>query len=472
MTNSPLAQGDLLAELEIRDLTVDGGALARHEGLVVFLDSGLPGDVVQARVQSTRKRLVRATVERTLRRSQQWQAPWCPHFGECGACSWQNFSPSALLAWKEEHVRQTLRRLGGGEPVHVEAIAASPAQREYRNKMAFAFGLDSQKKTILGLRKNGSHDIVEVTECRLQSRPAMKILEHVRGRIPELGLTAWDDKGRGHPAEGELRFLVIHSPVYAQEGAQLIVECICGQSPDAHKGERSRNSIKLRQLGEELMGSFGVSGFIHSERVQRSPLAQAEQIIFSLGESVIAERFHHLLLKAPHDCFMQTNTLAAKLLYARATECAALTGAEILWDVYCGVGGLGLYMAEKAKAVCGFDIQASAIRAAEENSRRLGYDHCRFFAGDLGQSLRKAEVLPDVIILDPPRAGMDEQVARILADLPAERIVYISCDVGTQARDVDRLRKAGWQAACAYPVDMFPHGPHIENIVLLLRDKA
>lgn len=454
----------LLSGLEITDLTVNGGAVARHEGRVVFLDAGLPGDCVTARVLAVEKRVVRAGLEAIERPSAHRQPSWCPHFTDCGACTWQDLQPERLLDWKREHVRQTLRRLGGGEEIPVAPVLASPLQRGYRNKMAFAFAVDGQGKTVLGLRKRNSHEVVEVTGCSLLPEPAMAIVAHVRRRSEELGLGSWNGQGQ----EGEaLRFLVLHMPSYtsAPGQTQIIVECICGPTSG---GRRGRTAEALQSLGRELMDGFGVSGFIHTERRQRAPVAQGEKLVASLGKTICQEQYHHLLLETPYDCFMQTNTGAAEALYAQIAAYAGLTGSEVLWDIYCGAGGIGLYMARLAREVYGFDIQEAAIRAARENALRLGFSHCRFQAGDLRLTLAEAAVPPDVVVLDPPRSGLDAGVVDRVKRLPARSIVYVSCDVGTQARDMAKLREA-WQPVEASPVDMFPHTPHVENIVLFTR---
>jgi 23S rRNA (uracil1939-C5)-methyltransferase len=449
----PLEPGAFLPRLVITDLTVDGRAVARHEGRVIFLENGLPEDVVSARVTAVEKRIVRARVENILAPSPFRVKPWCPHFPACGACLWLDLAPERLRAWKENHVRQTLRRLGGQGDIPVEPLCPSPLQREYRNKMVFAVGPTQTGEIAPGLRKRSGREILEVPFCALPPAPVMAVLRRLRQRIPDLGFQSY------------LRFLVFHAPAYRLETrSQLILECITG--PEEEEGEAAR----LRRLGAELREEFSLTGFIHSEQRRFSLLARGERVVSALGGTARWETFGHLLLETPHTCFMQTNTRATEHLYARIRELADMTGRETLWDLYCGAGAVGLYLAPEAGAVWGFDIRKDAIEAARANARRLSFPQCRFFAGDLRHTLPAAarEGEADVLVVDPPRAGLGAEIADLLNRLPAKRLIYVSCDVGTQARDLARLSRT-WRAERAWPVDMFPHGPHLENILLFFR---
>ncbi len=471
--------GSRISPLTVIDLTVDGGAVARHEGRVVFLDRGLPEEVVAAEVVAVKKKIVQARTLETLRESPHAVAPWCPHAAECGGCSWQHFAMPAALAWKERHVRETLARIGKLPEIRIAPILASPKERRFRNKMAYAFAQDAQGGALLGLRKRGSRDIIEVTDCGIQDASAMDIVAHVRRRVRELDLPAWPDSGReradvvtGTPASsGYLRFLVVHTPELLLDGKpQILVECITGPEDT---GARAGNfAAKVMSLGRELMEGCGVTGFVHSERRGAADLAQGEAVRASLGKTDCLEGYGHITISAPHSAFLQTNTGAARLLYAKAAEAAGLTGKETLWDVYCGAGGIALYMAAMAAEVHGFDIQKEAVAAARANAAALGCMHCRFHEGrlphTLSLALQKGRRPPDVIIVDPPRAGMEEALPPLLAASGARTCIYISCDVATQARDLARMR-GDWRLEEAFPVDMFPCTPHVENIAVLRR---
>lgn len=454
-----LAPGDTLPALTITDLTVSGGAVARHNGRVVFLDRGLPDDVVSATVTSVKKRITHAEVTEIVTPSPHRVEPWCPHFTECGGCTWQDLALPSHAEWKARHLRETLTRIGGVADPGFLGLIASPKTRAFRNKMSFAFGLNSAGQTTLGLRQRGAHIIVEVTDCMLQAPLAMKIVARVRAFVQDADLPSWDEP------QGYLRFLVVRIPEFQSgDTPTCIVECITGPEP---KGRQPACDAAVRALARDLVeGDLAVSGFVHSERKHPAQVSQGERMLFSLGQVNYEECIGQLTLQVPYDSFLQTNTGAAALLYEQVARFAGLTGTECLWDVYCGVGGIGLSLAPQAASVHGFDWQESSITAARKNSARLGYAHGRFVAGPLPVTLAKETSSPDVIILDPPRAGMEPEVTKLIAASSARRIVYVSCDVATQARDIARLG-AEWQVEKSVAVDMFPYTPHGESIVLL-----
>lgn len=463
----------LFDELLVTDLTVDGKAVARHQGQVVFLDAGLPGDIVSARVDKTIKRIIHARVERVIHPSPHAVAPWCSHVNECGACSWQHFSLQAAGEWKHKHVRESLTRIGKIDAPVVLPLVPSPCLRAYRNKMSFAFAsapVSSQENpTLLGLRQFRDHAVVEVRECGLQPAVVMTMLEHVRRKVNSLGLAAWQGSGAGY-----LRFLVVHTPLHASQGPpQLLVECITGGNhrqvlPTGKADGRNglSNADKVRELGTELMKEFSLTGFVHSERKTSSDVAQGERCIFKAGSNNYEECFGHITLRVPYNTFLQTNTAIAGLLYARVAEEAGLTGREVVWDLYSGVGAIALFLAGKAREMHGFEIQKEAVAAARANSATLGYTHCHFHQGALFPSVFSGVPAPDLIVADPPRAGLDNAVCEFLLTVPARRFIYISCDPGTQARDVNRLAPA-WKMVHSQPYDMFPYTPHVENMVVL-----
>ena len=475
-SDSAYAPGMLLDELTVTDLTVDGKAVARHQGQVVFLDAGLPGEVLSARVVKTAKRIVHAQVERSLRPSPHAVAPWCPHVADCGACAWQHFSLEAAREWKQKHVRETLARIGKAADPVVAPLVPSPLDRAYRTKMSFAFASGilqgATEKTLLGLRRFKEKTVVEVSDCGMQPPAVMRLLAHVRRMVNSLGLDVWQGIGAGY-----LRFLVVHTPLYAPQGKpQMLVECVTGTNHRQKTGwgegrKEQSNADKVRELGLELVKEFSLTGFVHSERGNLSDVAQGEKTVFLAGSDEYQESFGPLVLTVPHNAFLQTNSAVAELLYAGAAEESGLTGREVLWDLYSGVGSIALYLAGRAREVHGFEIQAEAVAAARKNSAALGHGHCHFHQGALSPSVFASIPQPDVIIADPPRAGLDEAVSDFLLTAPARLLLYVSCDPGTQARDVARLAPV-WRVRHSRPYDMFPYTPHVENILVLDRRKG
>lgn len=475
-----LAPGSLVPELLITDMTVEGKAVARHQGRVFFLDQGLPGARVSAKVASVKKGVVHADVVRELQPSPHAVAPWCPHVDDCGACLWQHFSLDAAMEWKRKHVTESLARIGRLADIPVEPLLPSPKSRAFRNKMSYAFGISPEGNTVLGLRRLRDHAVVEVTACGLQHPVAMEILDFVRAAAAQLGLRARQrlapSKSGTKPGwSGYLRYLLIHTPDMQIDGrSQVIVECITGPEHGrrpANAGEgKLANADAVQSLGQALIERFGLTGFVHSERRAPSDLAAGERTILTLGSDTFQERFGHLLLRVPHNAFLQTNTAMAAQLYECVAQEAALTGQERLWDLYSGIGAIGLFLARDAAEVHGFEVQNDAVKAARANAAALGYAHCRFHAGDVGEGLKRHLPEPDVLVVDPPRAGLTSPAINFLLATRARKLLYVSCNAATQARDAALLSEK-WKAVRSRPFDMFPYTPHVENLLVFERGK-
>jgi len=467
---------DFLENLLVTDLTVEDRGVARHEGMVVFLDRGLPEARVSARITAVKKRVIEAAVTEVIESSPHAIPLWCPHAGACGACLWQHFSPDSALEWKRRHIRESFSRIGKITDIDIAPVQPSPKIREYRNKMTYAFANGPDASLLLGLRQRKEHSIVEVTECGIQPAPAMAIVDYVRKAAKRFGLNALMRTSERH-SKGYLRFLVIHTPEYRPAGEmQVLVECITGinhgdvidaaRLPGGEKTSSLTNAEALRLLGEELMEQFRLIGFVHSERRQTSDVAQGERLVGQIGAASYQERFGALTLTVPHNAFLQTNTGAATLLYELIARESQLDGTQTIWDVYSGVGSIALYLAPHAREVHGLEIQADAVIAAQSNSEAQGFAHCSFHQGALTLERSKKLPQPDLIILDPPRGGLESPAVEVLRHSSARRMLYVSCDVGTQARDLAALARQ-WKPLKSFPVDMFPNTPHVENLVVL-----
>jgi len=462
--------GDLLENLLVTDLTVEGRGVARHDGAVVFLDRGLPGARVSARITAVKKRIIEAAVTETLEPSPHAVPLWCPHAEECGACLWQHFSHDSALEWKHRLIRETFSRIGKIADIDIAPVLPSPKHREYRNKMAYAFAEGPDASLLLGLRRRKEHSIVEVTECGIQSAPAMDIVAHTRRAAKRLGLSALGSasaRTAERRLKGYLCFLVIHTPEYRPvDERQVLVECITGANHESMGNAALTNAEAVRLLGIDLMERFHLTGFIHSERVQVGDVAQGERLVRQIGAASYQERFGPLTLTVPHNAFLQTNTGAASLLYELIARESQLDGTQTVWDLYSGVGSIALYLAPRAREIYCLEIQADAIMAAQSNSKALGFTHCSFYQGILSAEGIKNAPRPDLIVLDPPRGGLEGPELEILRHVPARRVLYVSCDVGTQARDLAALAGT-WRPLKSFPVDMFPNTSHVENLVVL-----
>jgi 23S rRNA (uracil1939-C5)-methyltransferase len=378
-------------------------------------------------------------------------------------------------------VRDSLARIGKINDIPVLPVLPSPVMKAYRNKMSFAFAPRTEAGPALGLRQAGTCSLVEVRACGLQPPVVMRILDAVRANAAHLGLAAWnwqkkDPAAKGEERSGYLRFLVVHTPAYTPGGMpQILLEFITGRNHEGAVDCGGKNSTAalsnaeaLRRLAEALVAEFPLTGVVHSERSRVTDVALGERPVQSFGSRDYLERFGHLLLRVPYSVFLQTNTGAAALLYEQIGREAALDPAYTLWDVYAGCGSIGLYLAEKVRMVHGFEIREDAVRAADNNKRALRYAHCHFHVGALKPIALETLPRPDVVVIDPPRSGVEEEVMQVLLHAPAKTLLYVSCDAATQARDAARLSSV-WTAVKSLPVDMFPYTPHVENLLIFKR---
>lgn len=477
--------GDTL-ELELSGLSADGRAVGRSaEGMTVFVRGGLPGQKVAARLTGVKKRMAEAEVTGVLQHAKEERPSPCPHGESCGGCPWQNMPYALQLDWKRRIVRDCLQRIGRldlpEEKILPVLSCGEKAQWNYRNKMEFAFAADREGNTLLGLRERASRSITEVKACRLQSERTMAVLDELRRLCNKYRLHAAAARQTGRrPRHASfsrsvrqndiLRFAVIREPL----AGGCLVELITLPSP--------QEAGTLRRLGQELMeGPHGVTGFVHSIRRSESDVAYGEETAFTLGETQISETLHlqgrDVSFRLDHNSFFQVNSRAAELLYNRAAELASSLSAggsggiwgENCWDIYCGAGGLALTMAPHFRQIFGLEVVAPAVELARENALHAGGETTfRFETGDAAKLERCFSRMgtPDLLVTDPPRAGMDENTVKaILRHLPP-RLVLVSCNPATLARDLALLAPA-YHIRAVQPVDLFPQTPHVETLAAL-----
>lgn len=444
------ASNDQVFELEIEKTVAGGAGLARKQSQVFLVEGALPGSRILARKAKFSKSGPWAELAEVLAPSPHACEPPCPHFSRCGGCAWQHALYPSQLAFKRAIVAEQLARLGGLS-VEPEDVVASPAPLGYRNKMEFAFG----PGPTLGLKaRRDPARMVEVESCLLMPSPAMDILRVVRDLVGQSGLDAYDARtGRGVWRHAVLR----HSLASDRWLVQLIIS-----------GEHRPDS--LLPLGRELLGRFKgvVAGVTLGLRKARSDYALAERRAWSVGSDHLVEKLGGLDFQVSAESFFQTNTAGAEHLVETMLRAAKASPETTAWDLYCGVGSLSLPLAKAGVSVDGFELSARAVKDATANAARNGLDRARFHVRDILETLKTPPNRPDLIVLDPPRAGLHPEAAPLLAAVEARRIVYVSCDPATLARDLGRLT-ATYAVESVTPVDMFPQTPHVECVAALVR---
>jgi 23S rRNA (uracil1939-C5)-methyltransferase len=453
---------DLLS-LTVTDVALGGKALARYEGRVVFLDRGLPGDQVEARVTRIRRNFAEAGLGTVVRSSAARVAPPCPHVAQCGGCRFQDLDYRAQCDLKQRQLRDTLVHLAGIAEPPVRAITPSPDVFHYRNKMEFSFHPGPDGTPILGLHERQAFDRVFALEtCLLASELTVEI---VRATARFAAAHRWRAY---HPRrhEGVVRHLAVrHLPMSGECAVHLIAAS--EEVPDI--GDWAREVAALSPAVRAVTLLLNRS---------RANVAFGEEEKVLHGGRVIVERLLGLEFEVTANAFLQTNSRQAEALYGAALDAAGLTGGERVLDLYCGTGTLTLLMARAAVdgEVVGVESVPDAVELAQRNATRNGLPRARFVTGEARRVLREwargerpGGIRPDVVVVDPPRAGLHPRVVARITELTPRRVVYVSCNPATLARDLKDFGALGYALADARPFDMFPHTPHIECVARLER---
>jgi len=449
-------RGDLLV-LDVTDLAFGGEGVARAGGFVVFIPGAVPGDRVEARLTQVRPRYGRAELERVLGPSDLRTEPPCPYFGRCGGCRLQHLRYEAQLQFKQRQVAECLSRIGGLGDVPLRPILGAPELYGYRNKMEFTFAEGPDGQPVVGLHEAERYDaILDIERCLLQSEAMNAVLGEVRAFVREQGWRVY----RQETEEGLLRFLMLRE---GRATGEIMVNVVTAL-PDV---------ATARALAERLRaGCPQVSTVVLNVNPKKAAVAVGVEEHPIAGSGTIRERLGGVEFSISANSFFQTNTRQAERLFAVVEEYAALTGREVVFDLYSGTGAISLLLARRARAVYGIELVPAAIEDAVRNARANGIDNCTFLAGEvrhvLPELLRRG-VRADVVVADPPRAGFHPKALRAVLALAPARLVYVSCNPSTLARDLGTLCAGGYRPTAVQPLDMFPHTPHIEVVARLER---
>lgn len=458
----------LFEEVEVIDAGAKGKAVAKApDGRVIFLSNAVPGDVVDVQTYKKRKAYFEGVATKFHKLSDKRSEPVCEHFGTCGGCKWQHMAYEHQLHYKQKEVENNLRRIGGVELPKVSPIIGAAKQYFYRNKMEFSFsdnrwltdaeitsGEKIEDRNALGFHIPGMWDkILDIKKCHLQADPSNAIRRSIRQFAIENNLSFFNVRQQS----GLLRTLMIRT---ASTGELMVLVQFYVD-----------DKVKRELLLNHLKATFPeITSLLYVINQKANDTLYDQEVLCFSGRDHIMEQMEGLRFKINAKSFYQTNSAQAYELYRVAREYAGLTGKETVYDLYTGTGTIAQFVAKKAKKVIGIEAVPEAIEDAKQNAALNGIENTVFFAGDmktvLNQAFIDANGVPDVVITDPPRDGMHKMVVEQLLNVCPEKIVYVSCNSATQARDL-ALLKERYKVTRVQPVDMFPQTHHVENVVLL-----
>jgi 23S rRNA (uracil1939-C5)-methyltransferase len=463
-------------ELRIETLAFGGRGIARQDGYVLFVDGAIPGQRVKARVTRKKRDYAEAVAFEVIEDSDLAVPPVCPHFGICGGCRLQNLDYQAQLRYKREQVIDSLKRIAGLPEPPVAEIVPSEDTLFYRNKMEFSFGrrrwitkeevdagtLKEPRDFALGLHVRGRYDrVLNIETCFLQSELTAEIVREARRLTFESGLPAYSTFDH----TGFWRFLVLRE---GKNTGELMVNVVTAEEPQHYP--------TVKKLAQDLRARFPeITTIVHTVNKTKAQVAIGDEQEVLWGPGFIQERLGKYFFRISANSFFQTNTKGAERLFDVVMQFADFKGSETVFDLYSGAGTISIYVAGSVQKVVGFEVVPAAIQDAVINCALNAVRNCHFVEGDLKDELAQVPVIvarwgsPDVIIIDPPRAGMHPKVVQRLLQLSAEKIIYVSCNPATFARDIKDLIAGGYQLRQVQPVDMFPHTSHIEVVSLLTR---
>lgn len=462
--SSPIVKGQDI-ELTIERLAFGGQGISHVDGLTVFVERTLPGQKVLARVFKKKKNFAEAYPLEILEKAPNEIEALCPAFGTCGGCRFQNLVYADQLIDKTQQVRDLVLRIGGFEGFQVPDALPSPSAFYYRNKMEFTFTDNPWREKLddiparLGLGQHiaGRYDkVVHLETCYLQKDIMNEIMKFVFDYAMDQGWEAYDT--RTH--QGYARNLVLR---YGEHTDEIMVNLVT----------RTYEKQRMQAFSQALLVAFPqITTIVNNITTRLSGVAVGEREEILHGPGLIRDRLGKHEFEISANAFFQTNTRQAENLYAEALRGADLQGGEVVYDLYCGTGTIALFLAEKAKKVYGFELIRDAVDNARKNAKDQGVENVEFILGDLkdvlSQTTKRIEAA-DVIVVDPPRAGLHENVVKEILRVAPQRLVYVSCNPATLARDLKLFCETDYVLKSVQPVDMFPHTAHIEAVAQLIR---
>lgn len=447
--------------LEIDDMGTDGEGIGHKEGYTLFVKDALVGDIVRVKVIKAKKKFGYGRLMEVITPSPWRVEPACDCARQCGGCQIQHCSYEKQLAWKEKKVRDCLQRIGGFEEIPMEPVMGMDEPYHYRNKAQYPVGYDKEGNLVAGFYAGRTHSIIPNTDCAIQHPANHMILETILAFMKQYDISAYEEKKH----TGLVRHILTRVGKYTGE----VMVCLI------INGNKLPHQDKLVEMLLQCPFDYKIKSICLNINKEKTNRILGEKVVPIYGQTYIEDRIGNITYRISPLSFYQVNPEQTQKLYGTALEYADLKGDEVVWDLYCGIGTISLFLAQKAARVCGVEIVPQAIEDARENARRNGFTNAEFFVGaaedvvpeqyeQSGGSLRA-----DVVTLDPPRKGCDEKLLRTVVQMEPERIVYVSCDPATLARDLKYLCGEGYELKRVRACDMFGHSSHVETVACLQR---
>ena len=447
-----------LVTLEIEDCGIDGEGIGKADGFTVFVKDAVIGDTVTAKIIKAKKNYGYGRLMEVLKPSPYRVEPKCEFARQCGGCQLQALSYDQQLVFKTNKVKGHLERIGGFTDIPMEPIIGMDELFHYRNKAQFPVGRNKEGKIVTGFYAGRTHNIIENRDCALGVAENKEVLDRVIAHMEKYGIEPYNEA----TGKGLVRHVLIRYGYFTKE----VMVCLILNGNKLPKEE---------QLVKSLCEIPGMTSITINVNKKHSNVILGEEIRLLWGQEYITDRIGDISYQISPLSFYQVNPMQTQKLYAKALEYADLHGEETVWDLYCGIGTISLFLAQKAKFVRGVEIVPAAIENAKENAKLNGLENTEFFVGKaeevLPREYKKNGVYADVIVVDPPRKGCDETLLETMIEMNPERIVYVSCDSATLARDLKYLCERGYELRKVCPVDQFGMTVHVETVVLLSQQK-
>ena len=447
-----------LVTLEIEDCGIDGEGIGKADGFTVFVKDAVIGDTVTAKIIKAKKNYGYGRLMEVLKPSPYRVEPKCEFARQCGGCQLQALSYDQQLVFKTNKVKGHLERIGGFTDIPMEPIIGMDELFHYRNKAQFPVGRNKEGKIVTGFYAGRTHNIIENRDCALGVAENKEVLDRVIAHMEKYGIEPYNEA----TGKGLVRHVLIRYGYFTKE----VMVCLILNGNKIPKEE---------QLVKSLCEIPGMTSITINVNKKHSNVILGEEIRLLWGQEYITDRIGDISYQISPLSFYQVNPMQTQKLYAKALEYADLHGQETVWDLYCGIGTISLFLAQKAKFVRGVEIVPAAIENAKENAKLNGLENTEFFVGKaeevLPREYKKNGVYADVIVVDPPRKGCDETLLETMVEMNPDRIVYVSCDSATLARDLKYLCERGYELRKVCPVDQFGMTVHVETVVLLSHQK-